>query len=299
MTTEVQPINIKTLAVVGLGLIGASLALALKKAGIVDHLLGVDSAEKVCHQALQRSVVDGVVTLEQAAAQADILILCVPVAKTEQVLRDCLPHLRPQTIVSDTGSTKENVVMAAKAVLGERVVQFIPAHPIAGREQNGLDAALADLFQGKKVMLCPLQENRQEDVHLVHAIWSSVGSQCYALSALQHDAIFAANSHLPHLLAYALVAQISNAEDAQIKLDFAGSGFRDFTRIAGSSAEIWRDICLGNRTALLEELSTYQTILAQLKNMIEQNQDETLHRFFQRASATRLAWQKKNEVGQA
>lgn len=299
MTTEMQPLKIQTLAIVGLGLIGASLALALKKAGMVGHLLGVDSAEEVCHQALQRSMVDAIVTLEQAAAQADILILCVPVAKTERVLRNCLPHLRPQTIVTDTGSTKENVVIAAKAALGERVVQFIPAHPIAGREQHGLDAALVDLFQGKKVVLCPLQENRPDDVHLVRMIWACVGAQCHVLSALQHDAVFATNSHLPHLLAYALVTQIINAEDAQMKLDFAGSGFRDFTRIAGSSAEIWRDICFGNRTALLQELATYQTILTQLKNMIEQNQDETLHRFFQRASATRFAWQKKNEADQA
>lgn len=284
------PFAIATLAIVGLGLIGGSLALALKKAGCVQRILGVDKAVEVGEQALALGIVDAVVTVEEAAAQADVMVMCVPVAKIVQLLEQCAAHLRPHTLVSDVGSTKLDIIQGVKQVLGERAVQFIPAHPIAGSEQHGLHAAMAHLFTDKKVVLCPLSENRSEDVLLIEAMWQSTGAHCYRLAALQHDAVFATVSHLPHLLAYALMAQVMNAEDAQIKLDFAGSGFRDFTRIAASSAEVWRDICLSNRTALLQEIAHYQGILEKLKFMIENNQAEALTRVFSRAAAIRANW---------
>jgi prephenate dehydrogenase len=196
------------------------------------------------------------------------------------------PHLQPGTIVTDAGSTKSDVIMAAKTALGDKVAQFVPAHPIAGRELNGVEAALDDLYVGKKVVLCPLQENSRADVAAVRAMWEATGADCHVMSAVQHDAVFASVSHLPHLLSYALVAQVANAEDAALKLDFAGGGFRDFTRIAASSPEMWRDICIANKDALLREISIYESVLAHLKTKIKEGDGAALERLFARASDT-------------
>ena len=228
--------------------------------------------------------------MEEAVRGADMVVLCAPVAQTLPLLLAMQPHLDPDTIVTDAGSTKSDVIMAAKTALGDQVSQFVPAHPIAGRELNGVEAALADLYVGKKTVLCPLQENRRADVARVQAMWDAAGAYCHVMSAVQHDAVFAAVSHLPHVLSYALVAQIINAEDAALKLDFAGGGFRDFTRIAASAPEMWRDICLSNRDALLRELTTYEAVVGRLKKMIAERDSDALERVFRRASEARLAW---------
>ncbi|MCC7005786.1 MAG: prephenate dehydrogenase/arogenate dehydrogenase family protein [Ottowia sp.] len=292
-----QALNkIGTLVVVGVGLIGGSLALALKRAGAVARVLGVDRSPQACAQGLLLGVIDAAMTLEDAVAQADVIVLCVPVAQTAEVLRGCVSYLPEHTIVTDVGSTKCDVVAVARDILGSKLTQFVPGHPIAGLERNGVTCAVADLFVRKQVVLCPLPENAATDVAIVESMWQTVGGRCRQLSAEQHDEVFATVSHLPHLLSYALVTQIMNADDAQIKWDFAGGGFRDFTRIACSSAEMWRDVCLTNRVALLEELSTYQTILAQVKTMIELHQGEELLALFRRAATTRLAWgERRNE----
>ena len=217
-------------------------------------------------------------------------MLCAPVAQNFALLHALEPHLQPGTIVTDAGSTKSDVIMAAKTALGDKVAQFVPAHPIAGRELNGVEAALDDLYVGKKVVLCPLQENSRADVAAVRAMWEATGADCHVMSAVQHDAVFASVSHLPHLLSYALVAQVANAEDAALKLDFAGGGFRDFTRIAASSPEMWRDICIANKDALLREISIYESVLAHLKTKIKEGDGAALERLFARASDTRLKW---------
>ncbi|BDB23415.1 prephenate dehydrogenase/arogenate dehydrogenase family protein [Cupriavidus sp. P-10] len=283
--------------IVGVGLIGGSLALALKRAGVAGTVVGVGRSPASLQKALDLGVIDEAATLADAACGASLIVLCAPVAQTFALLHALEPHLQPGTIVTDAGSTKSDVIMAAKTALGDKVAQFVPAHPIAGRELNGVEAALADLYVGKKTVLCPLQENARDDVAAVRAMWEQAGAQCHVMSAVQHDAVFAAVSHLPHLLSYALVAQVANAEDAALKLDFAGGGFRDFTRIAASSPEMWRDICVANREALLRELNTYQSVLAHLKTQIEKGDGDGLERIFTRASKTRLAWGAERAAG--
>lgn len=277
--------------IVGVGLIGGSLALSLKRAGVVDTVIGVGRSAASLEKAKALGVIDEIAeSLADAARGASLIVLCAPVAQNFALLHALEPHLQPGTIVTDAGSTKSDVIMAAKTALGDKVAQFVPAHPIAGRELNGVEAALNDLYRGKKVVLCPLQENSRADVAAVRAMWEAAGADCHVMSAVQHDAVFAAVSHLPHLLSYALVAQIGNAEDAALKLDFAGGGFRDFTRIAASSPEMWRDICIANKEALLREIDTYEAVLGHLKAQIKAGDGAALERVFARASDTRLKW---------
>ncbi|KAI3609380.1 Cyclohexadienyl dehydrogenase [Cupriavidus necator H850] len=290
-------LHFSRVVIVGVGLIGGSLALALKRAGVVGTVVGVGRSPASLQKALDLGVIDEAATLADAARGASVIVLCAPVAQNFALLHALEPHLQPGTIVTDAGSTKSDVIMAAKTALGDKVAQFVPAHPIAGRELNGVEAALPDLYVGKKAVLCPLQENSRADVAAVRAMWESAGAECHVMSAVQHDAVFAAVSHLPHVLSYALVAQVANAEDAALKLGFAGGGFRDFTRIAASSPEMWRDICVANRDALLRELNTYQSVLAHLKAQIEKGDGDALERIFARASKTRLAWGAERAAG--
>jgi prephenate dehydrogenase len=293
----VSALHFSRVVIVGVGLIGGSLALALKRAGVVGTVVGVGRSPASLQKALDLGVIDEAATLADAARGASVIVLCAPVAQNFALLHALEPHLQPGTIVTDAGSTKSDVIMAAKTALGDKVAQFVPAHPIAGRELNGVEAALPDLYVGKKAVLCPLQENSRADVAAVRAMWESAGAECHVMSAVQHDAVFAAVSHLPHVLSYALVAQVANAEDAALKLGFAGGGFRDFTRIAASSPEMWRDICVANRDALLRELNTYQSVLAHLKAQIEKGDGDALERIFARASKTRLAWGAERAAG--
>ena len=288
---SVNALHFSRVVIVGVGLIGGSLALSLKRAGVVGTVVGVGRSAASLDKAMKLGVIDEAATsLADAARGASLIVLCAPVAQNFALLHALEPHLEPGTIVTDAGSTKSDVIMAAKTALGDKVAQFVPAHPIAGRELNGVEAALNDLYLGKKVVLCPLQENSRTDVAAVRAMWESAGADCHVMSAVQHDAVFASVSHLPHVLAYALVAQTANAEDAALKLDFAGGGFRDFTRIAASSPEMWRDICVANKDALLREIDTYEAVLGYLKKQIKAGDGEALERVFKRASETRLKW---------
>lgn len=283
-------LHFSRVVIVGVGLIGGSLALSLKRAGVVGTVVGVGRSTASLERARKLGVIDEIATLEEAARGASLIVLCAPVAQNFALLHALEPHLQPGTIVTDAGSTKSDVIVAAKTALGDKAAQFVPAHPIAGRELSGVEAALNDLYLGKKVVLCPLQENSRADVAAVRAMWESTGADCHVMSAVQHDAVFAAVSHLPHVLAFALVAQVANAEDASLKFDFAGGGFRDFTRIAGSSPEMWRDICVANKEALLHEIDIYEKVLAHLKTQIRQGDGPALERVFARASAARLKW---------
>jgi len=286
----VSALHFSRVVIVGVGLIGGSLALSLKRAGVVGTVVGVGRSAASLEKARSLGVIDEIASLEDAARGASLIVLCAPVAQNFALLHALEPHLAPGTIVTDAGSTKSDVIVAAKTALGDKVAQFVPAHPIAGRELSGVEAALDDLYVGKKVVLCPLQENARADVAAVRAMWESTGADCHVMSAVQHDAVFASVSHLPHVLAYALVAQVANAEDAALKFDFAGGGFRDFTRIAGSSPEMWRDICIANKEALLREIQTYEMVLAHLKTQIKNGDGAALERVFSRASAARLKW---------
>jgi len=279
--------NYGTVTIVGVGLIGASLGLALKKAGVVTKVLGVGRSKENLDQAQKMGAIDGVVDLVEATKQSDVIVLCMPVAQMRAAFEIIEPHLEPRTMITDAGSTKGDVILAAKEVLGKKVCQFVPAHPIAGGAQHGASAAKADLFQGKQTIVCPLQENSPEDISLIMDFWESVGSVVKKIGVVQHDAIYAAVSHLPHLLSYALMASVVNSEDADQKLDHVGAGFKDFTRIAASSPEMWRDICLGNRTAILQELDRYLLIVNHMRKLVAEGDGEGLEKLFNKASKAR------------
>ena len=279
--------NYGTVTIVGVGLIGASLGLALKKAGVVTKVLGVGRSKENLDQAQKMGAIDGVVDLVEATKQSDVIVLCMPVAQMRAAFEIIEPHLEPRTMITDAGSTKGDVILAAKEVLGKKVCQFVPAHPIAGGAQHGAGAAKADLFQGKQTIVCPLQENSPEDISLIMDFWESVGSVVKKIGVVQHDAIYAAVSHLPHLLSYALMASVVNSEDADQKLDHVGAGFKDFTRIAASSPEMWRDICLGNRTAILQELDRYLLIVNHMRKLVAEGDGEGLEKLFNKASKAR------------
>ncbi|GAC1518306.1 MAG: hypothetical protein NVS3B11_15960 [Collimonas sp.] len=281
----------KKIAIFGVGLIGGSFALALKKAGAVEQLVGVGRHLTTLQRAQELGVIDVIATsVADAVNGADLILIAAPVAQTGAILASIAPHLQAGTIVTDAGSTKSDVVAAARAALGGKIAQFVPGHPIAGREQNGPEAALAELYVGKKVVLAPLPENTEQDIARVAAAWQQCGAQIHRLSAQQHDAVFAAVSHLPHVLAYALVDDIANRPHAASLFQYAASGFRDFTRIAGSSPEMWRDISLANQSALLGELDAYLLQLTRLRGLLAAGDGPGLEAIYSNAQQARHSW---------
>ena len=211
-------------SIVGVGLIGASLGLALKGAGVVREVIGVGRSSANLDQAKKMGAIDRVADLAEAVQSSQWIVLCVPVAQMRAIFTQLEPHLGSNTLITDAGSTKSDVILAAKEVLGKKVCQFVPAHPIAGGAQHGAAAARADLFQGKQTIICQLQENSAADVALVEEFWKVLGSNIKRISAVQHDAIYAAVSHLPHILSYALMASVLNSEDAEQKLGHGARG---------------------------------------------------------------------------
>jgi len=279
-----------TVGIVGVGLIGASFGLALKQAGAVSEIIGVGRSASNLDQAMKMGAIDRIASLEDAVNSSQWLVLCVPVAQMRALFAQIEPYLGSNTLITDAGSTKSDVILAAKETLGKKVCQFIPAHPIAGGAQHGAAAARADLFQGKQTIICQLQENSVTDVALAEQFWATVGSMTKRISAVQHDAIYAAVSHLPHVLSYALMSSVLHSEDAEQKLGHAGAGFRDFTRIAASSPEMWRDICIANKQAILKELDQYLSITQRLREMIAKEDADGLEKVFQKASQARQKW---------
>ncbi|MFL6673550.1 MAG: prephenate dehydrogenase [Massilia sp.] len=277
--------------IVGVGLIGGSFALALKQAGAAKTVVGMGRSSGVMARALALGIVDATTgSPEEAMRGADLVLLAAPVAQTGPILAQLAPWLEPGTVITDAGSTKSDVVAAARAALGGRVNQFVPGHPIAGRESNGPDAALAELYRGKKAVLTPLPENADADVERVAAAWRACGAVIHQLTPADHDKVFAAVSHLPHLLAYALVDDIAAKPHAGLLFQYAASGFRDFTRIAGSSPEMWRDISLANRDALLTELDAYLAQLTSLRAMLANRDGAALEGVYANAQRARHEW---------
>ncbi|MCC2971961.1 prephenate dehydrogenase/arogenate dehydrogenase family protein [Massilia sp. IC2-476] len=289
---------IERLVVIGVGLIGGSFALALRAAGVVRHVAGLGRDPQAMARALELGIVDEVCeSPEQAMRGADLVLLAAPVGQTGPILASLLPFLEPQSIITDAGSTKCDVVLAARGVLGERIGQFVPGHPIAGSESNGPDAARAELYRGKKTVLTPLPENEPALVERVASAWRACGSLIHTLSPQDHDRVFAAVSHLPHLLAYALVDDIAAKPHADMLFQYAASGFRDFTRIAGSSPEMWRDISLANRDALLTELDAYLAQLTTLRATLAAADGRGLESVFANAQRARREWIEAIEAG--
>lgn len=274
-----------------MGLIGGSFALALKRARAVQQIVGVGRTAATLERAREIGIVDAISTSVQEALQdTDLVLIAAPVAQTETILAAIKPHLQAGTVITDAGSTKTDVVAAARKALGGKIGQFIPGHPIAGRESNGPDAAIADLYIGKKVVLAPLPENASADVERVAQAWQQCGALIHRLSPEEHDRVFAAVSHLPHLLAYALVDDVANKPHADLLFQYAASGFRDFTRIASSSPEMWRDISLANRAALLQELDAYIAQLTKLRANLAAADGNALQQMFAHAQQARQSW---------
>ncbi|GAB2180710.1 hypothetical protein DLREEDagrD3_09330 [Denitratisoma sp. agr-D3] len=279
------------LVVCGVGLIGGSFALALKQAGYVEHVVGMGRNRSTLEAARQLDLIDEIGSDWAPALQgADLVLLGMPVGQMPPVMAALVPHLAPSTIVTDGGSTKGDVVATARAAFGDKIGQFVPGHPIAGAEKSGPGAALADLYQGRRVVLTPLPENAPQAVATVRDAWETCGAQVSTLTAEAHDRVFAAVSHLPHLLAYALVHDIASRDNAAQLFDFAAGGFRDFTRIASSHPEMWRDICLANRPALLQELDAYMAQLLRLRVLLAGSDGPGLEALFDTARTAREAW---------
>lgn len=278
----------KTLALVGVGLIGGSLALALRRAGAVTRVVGFDRDRAALEQGTALGVIDTAAdSVSEAVKGADLVAVAVPVRAIGPVLHDVALTLEPHAVVTDVGSTKEDVVRIAREELRERFARFVPGHPIAGREVSGVEAALADLFRGARVVLTPVEETAPDAVDTVRSAWEAAGAKVVTAAAADHDRIFAAVSHLPHILAFALVSEIASRGNAQDLLGFAAGGFRDFTRIAASSPEMWRDVALQNRQALLGEIDAYQARLAIFRELIEKGDGQGLQRLMAEARSTR------------
>ena len=291
--------SLQKVVIFGVGLIGGSFALALKQAGAVKQVIGVGRRLTTLERAKELGIIDVVCTSVQEALQdADLVLIAAPVAQTASILASIAPYLAAGTIVTDAGSTKGDVVAAARIVLGEKIAQFIPGHPIAGRESNGPDAAIADLYVGKKVVLAPMAENSAADIERVAQAWRLCGALVHRLTAEEHDRVFAAVSHLPHLLAYALVDEIASKPHASLLFQYAASGFRDFTRIADSSPEMWRDIALANQTALITELDAYIAHISSLRASLAAGNAQQLEAIFARAQSARLNWQRTIETAE-
>ena len=282
---------LKKLVVCGVGLIGASFALGLKAAGAVDEVVGVGRTPAPLLEARRLGVIDRVASdWVDALHNADLVLLAIPVGQMATVLKAMAPHLSLATMVTDGGSTKSDVVAAARAALGEKIAQFVPGHPIAGAEKSGVAAAQADLYVGKRVVLTPLTENSAVGIGLVQSAWEACGAKVSRLAPEEHDRVFAAVSHLPHLLAFALVHDFAQRPNSDQLFGFAAGGFRDFTRIASSHPEMWRDICIANRHALLLELDAYMVELMCTRVLLAGGDAEGLEALFSAARARREAW---------
>lgn len=284
------------IVVFGVGLIGGSFALALKAAGQVEEVVGFGRSLGTLKQALDLGIIDRIgANPGQEVVDADLVLIATPVGQMAEIMARIAPYLGPETLVTDGGSTKSDVVAAARAAFGDRIACFVPAHPIAGAENSGAAAARADLYRERKVVLTPLPENSVLDVARVRSAWEWCGAQIFELAPAEHDQVFAAVSHLPHLLSFALVHDLAVRENRELFFTFAASGFRDFTRIAASHPEMWRDIALANRDALLLELDRYQAQLTEMRAALEANDGHRLEEIFDTARTARRAWAEGNK----
>ena len=279
---------IAKLVVIGVGLIGGSLACALRKAGVVGSVIGVGRGIANLEQAAALGIIDSYSQdAAQAVADADMVVIGATLGSTAAILATIAPALQPATIITDVGSTKASVVTAARMALGDKFTRFVPAHPIAGTEHSGAQAAFADLYVGHRVILTPLAETDPDALARVRAMWECVGARVTQMSVSDHDRVLAATSHLPHMLAFTLVDMLAAADDADDIFAFAAGGFRDFTRIASSNPEMWRDIALANRDALLAICGSYNVRLERLMQALREGDGATLEQSFKRAKEAR------------
>ncbi|HEC18888.1 MAG TPA: prephenate dehydrogenase/arogenate dehydrogenase family protein [Gammaproteobacteria bacterium] len=279
---------IKQLTIIGVGLIGGSLARALKRAGAVGEVVGAGRDAEHLQRALALGVIDRAEANLAAAVQgADVVVVATPVGAAEDVFRAIAPALPTDALLTDVGSTKDSVVAAARAAFGELPKNFVPGHPIAGTEKSGVEASFAELFDGRRVILTPTENSDPAAVAGVREMWQQAGAEVVETSVAHHDEVLAATSHLPHLLAFSLVDTLAKLDDKQEIFEYAAGGFRDFTRIASSDPQMWHDICVHNEPALLKMLERFEADLDKLRQAIADNDSDYLLQVFTRAKAAR------------
>ena len=282
------------LAIFGVGLIGGSFSLALKRAGAVGGVVGIGRGRANLDVARAQGIADRTYTIDEAwdaeLQDADLVLLAAPVGQLPELLGAIATCIGPRTIVTDAGSTKQDVIAAARARLGRAFARFVPGHPIAGTEHSGAMAAFDTLFRDRNVVLTPVAETLPEAVARVDACWKACGGIISILEPARHDALFAAVSHLPHALAFALVAELAARPDARDYFRHAAGGFRDFTRLASSHPEMWRDICVANRVALRAELDAFRAQLARIDRMLADADGDALATLFAAARSARNTW---------
>lgn len=284
--------TLKHIVLIGVGLIGGSFVLDLKRLGLVDTVTGIDLDRDNLDRALERRVIDRAYTQIDALSmhEADLAVIATPVSTFSDICRAVRPYLNAHTVVTDVGSTKQSAVQAFRSVLPEHLSRCIAAHPIAGSDRSGALSAQFGLFQDRKLVITPHGEEDEEAAGLVENLWRAVGAQTFRMSAEEHDAVFAAVSHMPHLAAFAYVHQIADHPEGRRYLEFAATGFRDFTRIASSHPAVWTDICLANKNSLLDLIGGLRTQLSELERILSEEDRAALYRYFAAAKQTRDEW---------
>ncbi|QIL69256.1 prephenate dehydrogenase/arogenate dehydrogenase family protein [Diaphorobacter sp. HDW4B] len=279
------------LGLIGCGLMGGSFAKAMKRAGLVNRVVGYSKSPSTTERARQLGVIDvEAPSALLAVAGADIVLVAVPVAATEATLKAIKHLVTPQMLIMDVGSTKSDVVQAARAALRDQIGSFVPAHPIAGREVSGVEHSDADLYTGKQVILTPTERTLTAQLKRAEAVWSALGCRVSHMSPEAHDAAFAAVSHLPHMLAFSMMNSLTQQERSDELLSLAGPGFRDFTRIAASDPKMWRDVLRANRDEVLAQTRHFKDSLAQFEKALQSNDDQALEDLITIASHTRANW---------
>ncbi|MBN3859295.1 prephenate dehydrogenase/arogenate dehydrogenase family protein [Neisseriaceae bacterium PsAf] len=283
----------KTITIIGIGLIGGSIAYGLKEKKLVDKIIGIDTQHDNLKIAQQNKIIDvSLSEINQEALNVDVVLIATPVMMIENVLKSISQfHLSPNTVVTDVGSTKRGVLKAYQKYLPHHFAYCVAGHPVAGCEKSGADNIIPNLFNQQKVILCPHVEQEEKSVDKIQILWESLGAKIYKMQAERHDQIFAMTSHFPHVLAYAFMNQLNESELKDQYLTFAGTGFRDFTRIAGSDPEMWSGICVENQDFLLELLEQYFQELKIMKNLLENKDKDQLKTYFSTSQQVRQAWE--------
>lgn len=279
---------IDRLAIIGVGLIGSSLALALKQAGAVRQVIGYGRNLENLEKGIELGVIDSLATtVADCVRGADVIVVAVPLGAMRQVFAELKASSGRDTVITDVGSAKGSVVAAAREELGDLWSRFVPGHPIAGTEKSGVEAGFASLYQGRRVILTPLEQTDADAVEVIDDMWQHCGAIMEYLSVEHHDKVLAATSHLPHMLAYALVHHLSNLNDHEEIFRYAAGGFRDFSRIASSDPVMWRDVCLANGDALVTLIDQYQQELERIASAIRDGDADELLKLFGRAKSER------------
>lgn len=283
-----EQLGIKRVCIIGVGLIGGSFARAIRQAGLVEHIIGCGRNTENLKKAVALGVIDDYSQdVSEAVKDADLVFIATPVGSIKAILAQIKNSLKESAIITDAGSTKVSVIHAVKTIFGYIPENFVPGHPIAGTENSGVEASFAKLYQAHRIILTPLKQTSAQALSVVTRLWQAIGAYVVLMDAQHHDSVLAATSHLPHLLAFSLVNTLTTLDEKQEIFENAAGGFRDFTRIASSDPNMWQDICLANKHALLTHLDLFSSDLDALREALKQDDGDYLNKIFTRAKASR------------